>query len=64
MPYRLLKHGKEHLGVINLDFELDGIKHIAGLQMGTRVKKCKPKQKLTEHLEWLGYEVWRFNNFY
>lgn len=39
MPYRLLKHGKEHIGVINLDFKLDSIKHSTGLQMGTIVKK-------------------------
>lgn len=34
MPYWLLKHGKEHIGVINLDFKLDSIKHIVGLQAG------------------------------
>lgn len=37
MPYSLLKHGKEHIGVINLDFKLDSIKHSAELRMGTMV---------------------------
>lgn len=34
MPYRLLKHGKEHIGAINLDFKLDSIKHSAGITDG------------------------------
>lgn len=45
MPYRLLKHGKEHIGVINLDFKRDSIKHSAGLHTGTMVKKLNQKQK-------------------
>ena len=45
MPYRLLKHGKEHIGVINLDFKRDSIKHSAGLRTGTIVKKLNQKQK-------------------
>lgn len=27
LPYRLLKHGKEHIGVINLGFKLDSTEH-------------------------------------
>lgn len=46
MPYRLLKHGKEHIGVINLDFKLDSIKHGAGLQMGTIVKTLNQSKGL------------------
>lgn len=46
MPYRLLKHGKEHIGVINLDFKLESIKHSAGLQMGTIVKKLRQSKGL------------------
>lgn len=41
MPHKLLKHGKEHIGVINLDLKLDSIKHSVGLQMGTIVWKSK-----------------------
>ena len=50
MPYRLLKHGKEHIGVINLDFKLDSIKHSAGLQMGTIVKKLNQSKILQDIL--------------
>lgn len=46
MPYRLLKHGKEHIGVINLDFKPDSIKHSAGIQMGTIVKKLNQSKRL------------------
>lgn len=46
MPYSLLKHGKEHIGVINLDFKLGSIKHRAGLQMGTIVKKLNQSKGL------------------
>lgn len=31
LPYRQLKHGKEHIGVINLDFKPDGVKHSVGI---------------------------------
>lgn len=34
MPYRLLKHGKEHIGVINLDFKPDSIKHVQDYRWG------------------------------
>lgn len=27
LPYGLLKHGKEHIGVINLGFKLDSTEH-------------------------------------
>lgn len=57
MPYRLLKHGKEHIGVINLDFKLDSIKHSAGLQTGDNSEEVEPKQRITVHA---GYEVWEF----
>lgn len=46
MPYRLLKHEKEHIGVINLDFKLDSINHGAGLQTGTIVKKFNQSKGL------------------
>lgn len=39
MPYRLLKHGKEHIDVINLHFKLDSVKHGVGLQTAPTVKK-------------------------
>lgn len=39
MPYRLLKHGKEHIGVINLHFKLDSLKHEVGLKQ-TRLWKA------------------------
>lgn len=60
MPHKLLKHGKEHIGVINLDLKLDSIKHSVGLQMGTMVWKKQSMQRFTAHLDWLGYEVWKF----
>lgn len=56
MPYRLLKHGKEHIGVINLDFKLDSIKQCR-ITDGDNREEVKPKQKITEHLDQLGYEV-------
>lgn len=46
MPYRLLKHGKEHIGVINLDFKLDSVRHSAELQMGTIEGKLKQSKGL------------------
>ena len=56
MPYRLLKHGKEHIGAINLHFKLDSIKHSAGLQMGTTATKLNQSKGLQNILTGLGLE--------
>lgn len=50
MPYRLLKHGKEHIGVINLDFKRDSIKHSAGLHTGDNGEEVEPKAKGLQHI--------------
>lgn len=60
MPYRLLKDGKEHIGVINLDFKLDSIKHNAELQMGAIERKLNQSKGIAEHFDQLGHEVWKF----
>lgn len=50
MPRRLEKHGKEHIGVINLDLKLDSLKRSAGL----RGRECRRHTQEKVYLDWLG----------
>lgn len=46
MPYRLLKHGKEHIGAINPDFKVGSIKQSVRSQIATTVKKLNQSKGL------------------
>ena len=43
MPYRLLKHGKEHIGVINLDFKTRRHETYSASTDGDNSGEVKPK---------------------